>query len=145
MTKRIGTARNDIPVIPKPGSKTLVARGVCARRGDATVLSDVHLDVVAGEILALVGPNGAGKSTLLSVMAGDTEPSAGSVLLDEKPLNRLRTVDVARRRAVLPQQHSVGFAFTAGQIVRMGRAPGSVRRRRATTTNASPQPCPRAT
>ncbi|WP_128646405.1 ATP-binding cassette domain-containing protein, partial [Rhodococcus sp. BS-15] len=117
------TARRDIPVIPEPGSSTLVARGVSARRGDATVLSDVHLDVVAGEILALVGPNGAGKSTLLSVLAGDTEPSAGSVRLGDEPLTRIRTVDVARRRAVLPQQHSVGFAFTAGQIVRMGRAP----------------------
>jgi len=123
VTKRIGAARREIPATPVPGSSTLVARGVSARRGDATVLSDVHLDVVAGEILALVGPNGAGKSTLLSVLAGDTAPSAGSVLLGDEPLTRFRTVDVARRRAVLPQQHGVGFAFSAGQIVRMGRAP----------------------
>ncbi|MDV6261719.1 heme ABC transporter ATP-binding protein [Rhodococcoides yunnanense] len=123
MMRRFGTARHDIPDTPEPGSNTLVARGVSARRGVATVLSDVHLDVVAGEILALVGPNGAGKSTLLSVLAGDTEPSAGSVLLGDEPLTRTRTVGMARRRAVLPQQHSVGFAFTVGQIVRMGRAP----------------------
>ncbi|MFI8565913.1 heme ABC transporter ATP-binding protein [Rhodococcus sp. NPDC078407] len=121
--RRIGATRYDIPDTPEPGSSTLVARGVFARRGNATVLSDVHLDVVAGEILALVGPNGAGKSTLLSVLAGDTAPSAGSVLLGDEPLPRIRTVDVARRRAVLPQQHSVGFSFTADQIVRMGRAP----------------------
>ncbi|WP_415974852.1 heme ABC transporter ATP-binding protein [Rhodococcus sp. 077-4] len=123
--RRISLARNDIPTSPAPGSSTLVARGVFARRGDATVLFDARLDVVAGEILALVGPNGAGKSTLLSVLSGDTSPSSGSVLLDGEPLNRFRPVDTARRRAVLPQQHGVGFAFTAEQIVRMGRAPWS--------------------
>ena len=123
MKRRIGSRRETIPGTPSPGSSTIVARGVSARRGNATVVSDVHLDVVAGEILALVGPNGAGKSTLLSIMSGDAVPSSGSVLLNGEPLAQLRTADVARRRAVLPQRHTVGFAFTAEQIVRMGRAP----------------------
>ncbi|MBW4780197.1 heme ABC transporter ATP-binding protein [Rhodococcus fascians] len=123
MIGKFGGHRSDIPADPTPGSRTLVAVGVGAHRGDRAVLNNVHLEVVVGEILALVGPNGAGKSTLLSVLSGDTEPSSGSVLLGERPLSRFRPVDLARRRAVLPQQHAIGFAFTAEQIVRMGRAP----------------------
>ncbi|MGB5869642.1 MAG: ABC transporter ATP-binding protein [Albidovulum sp.] len=42
-------------------------------------LSDVTLDVCAGEILALLGPNGAGKTTLISIICGLVMPSAGSV------------------------------------------------------------------
>jgi ABC-2 type transport system ATP-binding protein len=42
-------------------------------------LSDVTLDVRAGEILALLGPNGAGKTTLISIICGLVMPSAGSV------------------------------------------------------------------
>ncbi|WP_052077644.1 heme ABC transporter ATP-binding protein [Rhodococcoides fascians] len=128
MMRRFGRVRNDIPTAPTTGSNTIVARGVSARLGERTVLDDVHLDVVAGEILALVGPNGAGKSTLLSVLSGDTEPGTGSVVVASQSPTPLgtqpyRSLDLARRRAVLPQHHTVGFAFTAEQIVRMGRAP----------------------
>jgi ABC-2 type transport system ATP-binding protein len=44
-------------------------------------LSDVSLDVHAGELVAIVGPNGAGKTTLLSIIAGVQRQSAGSVEL----------------------------------------------------------------
>ena len=57
----------------------LAARGVSRRYGHQLALDTSDLDVVAGELLALVGPNGAGKSTLLAILAGGLEPSAGRV------------------------------------------------------------------
>jgi ribose transport system ATP-binding protein len=48
--------------------------GVCA-------LDDVHLDLRAGEVLALVGENGAGKSTLMKILAGAHGKDAGRILL----------------------------------------------------------------
>lgn len=50
-------------------------------------LSDVTLDLNAGEILALVGENGAGKSTLIQVLTGALEPDTGCLFLDGKEVH----------------------------------------------------------
>lgn len=112
-----------VPTPHRPGAVTLRAAGVGVDRGDRRVLTAVTLDVRAGEVLALVGPNGAGKSTLLSALSGDTAVAEGTVELDGRPLGDWTGAEMARRRAVLPQQHTVGFSFTAAEVVRMGRTP----------------------
>ncbi|GAB0107873.1 heme ABC transporter ATP-binding protein [Nocardia sp. JMUB6875] len=112
-----------LPEAPEPGTVTLHARGVSAKRGERTVLDDVDFPVIAGQIVALVGPNGAGKSTLLAALAGELELSGGSVDLDGHSLTHWTHLDMARRRAVLPQSHTVGFPFSAREVVAMGRSP----------------------
>ncbi|MGW4354932.1 heme ABC transporter ATP-binding protein [Nocardia sp. NPDC004582] len=112
-----------LPESPEPGAATLRARKVSARRGERTVLDGIDFDVVAGQIVALVGPNGAGKSTLLAALAGELELSGGSVELDGHALTHWTHLDMARRRAVLPQSHTVGFPFSAREVVAMGRSP----------------------
>jgi iron complex transport system ATP-binding protein len=87
------------------------------------LLRDVALAVAPGEVVALVGPNGAGKSTLLRVLAGDMLPATGRVLLDGRPIGEFRPRELALRRAVLPQQTVLQFAFTAREVVEMGRGP----------------------
>ncbi|MGW4531765.1 heme ABC transporter ATP-binding protein [Nocardia sp. NPDC004340] len=112
-----------LPETPEPGAATLRARKVSAKRGERTVLEGIDFDVVAGQIVALVGPNGAGKSTLLAALAGELELSGGSVELDGHALTHWTHLDMARRRAVLPQSHTVGFPFSAREVVAMGRSP----------------------
>lgn len=48
------------------------------------VLDNISFDIRAGEIVALVGKSGSGKSTLLRIIAGLTQPSAGTVVFQEK-------------------------------------------------------------
>jgi iron complex transport system ATP-binding protein len=85
------------------------------------LLREVSLTVEPGEVLVLVGPNGAGKSTLLRVLAGDVVPTSGQALLDGKPVHGYHPRELALKRAVLPQQTVVQFAFSAREIVEMGR------------------------
>ncbi|EYF01672.1 hemin ABC transporter, ATP-binding protein [Chondromyces apiculatus DSM 436] len=103
------------------------ARAVGIRIGRADLLTEVSLRVARGEVLALVGPNGAGKSTLLRVLSGDLPPTTGDVLLAERPLRAFPPEDLARARAVLPQEASLRFAFSALEVALMGRAPHAAR------------------
>jgi len=93
------------------------------RLGGRPLLHEVDLRLGAGELVALVGPNGAGKSTLLSLLAGDLAPDTGAVTLDGIDLAAWKHLELARRRAVLPQEHRLAFGFSAVDVVRMGRAP----------------------
>jgi iron complex transport system ATP-binding protein len=87
------------------------------------LLRDVSLALEPGEVVALVGPNGAGKSSLLRTLAGDVAPTGGRVLLDGRPITEVHPRDLALKRAVLPQQTVLQFAFTAREVVEMGRGP----------------------
>ncbi|MGX1702498.1 ABC transporter ATP-binding protein [Microbacterium sp. NPDC055357] len=56
-----------------------VGRAFAGRGGQRTVLRDVDLELVDGEILAIVGPSGCGKSTLLRLIGALDAPTAGGV------------------------------------------------------------------
>ncbi|MGH9153609.1 MAG: heme ABC transporter ATP-binding protein [Acidimicrobiales bacterium] len=101
----------------------LECRNLGYRVGRRRLVSELTLSVEAGEVLAVVGPNGAGKSTVVGLLAGDHRPSAGEVRLGGRDLRNYRAPELARLRAVLPQSSILSFAFTARQVVEMGRAP----------------------
>lgn len=95
---------------PTPGKALLSARGIrkSFSIGERTleVLHGVHMDLFAGEVLALMGPSGAGKSTLLHVLGLLDEPSEGQVLLDGHSAWELP----GEERAQLRNRH-LGFVF----------------------------------
>jgi iron complex transport system ATP-binding protein len=73
--------------------------------------------------LAVVGQNGAGKSTLVKLLSGELTPTTGEVLVGGRVLSDYAPHELALRRAVLPQQTVLQFAFTARDVVLMGRSP----------------------
>jgi len=107
------------------------------RIGGRPIVSDVDIEVPAGELLALVGPNGAGKSTLLALLAGDLTPDAGQVAIAGRPLRGMRPKELARLRAVMPQQTVLQFAFTAAEVVALGVAGGDAAGRKGTAALVS--------
>ena len=73
--------RNDTLVAP-----VLEARGITKAFAVIKALDDVNLQILPGEINAIVGENGAGKSTLMKVLSGVYKEYEGSIILDNKPV-----------------------------------------------------------
>lgn len=61
--------------------------GINKRFGAVQVLTDIHLQVAAGEVVALVGDNGAGKSTLVKIICGVYQPDAGTIEFDGRKVS----------------------------------------------------------
>jgi ABC-type sugar transport system ATPase subunit len=81
---------------PGTGREILTLRGLSKTFPGTRALTDVDLDVRAGEVHALVGHNGSGKSTLVKLLAGYHHPDAGcTVALDEE---RVEISDLAHSR-----------------------------------------------
>ncbi|SFU36860.1 ABC transporter ATP-binding protein [Pseudoduganella namucuonensis] len=78
------------------------ARDLTVRRGAATIVDNMSLDIPAGAVVGLVGRNGAGKSTLLRCLAGTVAPDRGEARLLDEP--SLRLSDAARARVGCVEQ-----------------------------------------
>ncbi len=97
--------------------------GVECRYGSVKVLEDVSLSVKGGDFVGILGPNGSGKTTLLKSISRILKPHRGAILLNKTDIYSLKTVDVAKQLAVVPQESNIGFSFSALDVVLMGRNP----------------------
>ncbi|WP_139537876.1 Fe(3+) dicitrate ABC transporter ATP-binding protein FecE [Klebsiella spallanzanii] len=87
------------------------------------IINDLNLTLPGGKITALLGPNGCGKSTLLKCFSRLLTPDAGEIWLGNQILNGISTRQLARRLALLPQQHHVPEGVTVRELVGYGRSP----------------------
>lgn len=112
----------------------LEARNVSVAFGSTTILHDVSMSVLPGEVVAILGPNGAGKSTLLAVLSGALKPKTGTALLDGDQLQDWAPRKLAQKRAFLPQHSELAFGFRVLEVVLLGRSPYAGKTSRAQDT-----------
>lgn len=104
-------------------SHTLAAEGLTLGYTDRPVITDLDLEIPAGEITVIVGPNACGKSTLLRSMSRLLAPRAGHVLLDGREVHRMPAKELARTLGLLPQSPIAPEGITVSDLVGRGRHP----------------------
>lgn len=103
--------------------RTLEARDVYAGYRKKDILRGLSLRIRPGDFIGIIGPNGSGKTSFLRALSRALRPREGIVLLGEENIYDISSRSVARSLAVVPQESSIPFDFSAMEIVLMGRNP----------------------
>ncbi len=80
--------------------------------GPLEVLKGLHIEVKAGEVVAVVGPSGAGKTTLLQILGTLDRPNRGSVFINGTKVSAL-----GQREQALFRNRHIGFVFQFHQLL----------------------------
>ncbi len=104
----------------KPMSPSISIKGLSVSYDRKTVLSNIYLDIFAGQLYGVIGPNGAGKSTLFKSILGLIDINSGKVQIQGLPIKEQR-----KKVVYIPQRSEVDWQFpaTVMDIVLMGRYP----------------------
>ncbi|HHW68330.1 MAG: cobalamin transport system ATP-binding protein [Epulopiscium sp.] len=107
----------------KPLGQKIDVRNLSFSYGDQQVLKDISLSFNKGKFYSIIGPNGSGKSTFIKNISKLITPKAGSVLIDNQDICKMKNKELAKMMAVIPQNILIDYDFTVFDIVMMGRSP----------------------
>ena len=102
------TAAADTPLLALSG----VGRDFDSGGQRVAILKDIHLEIRAGEMLAIIGPSGSGKSTLMNLIGCLDQPSHGSYRVQGRETREMSADELARLR----REH-FGFVFQRYQLL----------------------------
>jgi iron complex transport system ATP-binding protein len=100
--------------------RLLEVENLSVRYGTCTIIENINFSVEENNWLMVVGPNGAGKSTLINAVS-QYIGCTGDVRYLGKDIKTYKPKELAQNIGVLSQSHSVGYSFTVGEVVRLGR------------------------
>jgi ABC-type branched-subunit amino acid transport system ATPase component len=104
-----------------PERPLLEVHGLSSGYGETQVLWDISLDVLRGEVVALVGANGAGKSTLLTVLSGLLPSWTGTIAFAGRDITRYRAERIVKLGlAQVPQGRRLFGGLTIEENLRLG-------------------------
>lgn len=90
------------PLIPGKITLNRLSIHLGERKERFQAVDNVSIDIRPGEFICILGPSGCGKSTLLGALAGHLAPSAGDLLVDNRPVN-----GPSPERGMVFQQHTL--------------------------------------
>lgn len=105
------------------GSSPLAAENLDLAYDQRQIVTDLDVQIPAGQFTVIVGPNACGKSTLLRALARLLPPAKGTVLLDGSDISTMKTKQIAKRLGLLPQSSIAPEGITVGELVARGRHP----------------------
>jgi rhamnose transport system ATP-binding protein len=109
-----------------PTMPLIAARGITKDFSGIEVLRDVELDLMPGEIHALLGENGAGKSTFAKILAGVHRPSRGTLALNGTPVDVSNPIVAQKLGITLIHQEPISFPdLSVAENLVLGRTGGS--------------------
>ena len=100
--------------------RLLDVNNLSVRYEDTTIVDNVSFSVDEGQWLMIVGPNGAGKSTFVGAISQGVDYN-GTIHYRGQDVKKYKPVELAKNIGVLAQNHFVGYSFTVGEVVRLGR------------------------
>jgi iron complex transport system ATP-binding protein len=101
---------------------TLEVRDLSFSYGSTPILRNISFTARGGELLGLLGPNGAGKSTLFRCILALEKNHTGTALLDGRDITTMKSAELAKIAAYVPQVHYPSFNYSVMDMVLMGAA-----------------------
>lgn len=107
---------------PNSSQPAILIDGAAKTYGDVEAVRPLSVTIQSGETVALLGPSGSGKTTLLSMIAGELEPTEGSIHLRGKDLAALHPGrELSREVGMIHQQYDLVPNLSSLQNVLAGR------------------------
>lgn len=88
-----------------------------------SVISNIDLNAVRGQVVCLLGPNGAGKSTILRTLSGLLAPISGTVEISGESLAKIKQKALSRKLSLVLTEQVSPAMTTVHALVAMGRTP----------------------
>lgn len=101
---------------------------LCAKHLDVgydrrTVIGNVNVEALKGQVICLLGPNGAGKSTILKTLSGLLAPVRGGVEIHGETLDRLPKKELAKKMSLVLTDSVMPGLTTVYELLSLGRTP----------------------
>lgn len=90
---------------------------------ETVIVKNLDLKIPSGKITSIIGPNGCGKSTVLKALGRILKPKSGTILLKGQDIHQLKTKEIAKKMAILPQTPTAPSGLAVQDLIAYGRFP----------------------
>ena len=87
------------------------------------IVSDFNCEIKKNKITSIIGANGCGKSTVLKAIGRIIRSDGGTIIINNQNMKDLKTKEIAKQMAILPQSPSAPGSLTVFELVAYGRYP----------------------